>query len=249
MPSSPDHTPALVISQEAKDFCSSLMQKKARDRLAATNARDHPWIKHASKLHKGEDAAHELARHSEIVESLESFHEADDLKKLALEVIAFSTPPAKLHELRELFVKIDVDDSGTISLDEFKKAMALHPEIPLEHVEQIFKDMDIDHSGEVDYSEFISATLSAQKQSSQSILAAFNTLDSDKDGYITKSDLVTALDGQMSTENIEAMLQHADASGKVNFQVFKRVVLHGLKHSQKSPAAVMTSVAAAGSTA
>ena len=68
-----------------------------------------------------------------------------------------------------------------------------------------------------------------------------------QDGYITKSDLVTALDGQMSTENIEAMLQHADASGRVNFQTFKRVVLHGLKHSQRSPAHVVGTVAAAGS--
>ena len=117
------------VSADAKDFCSALMQKKPRDRLAATTAKDHKWIKNASKLHKGIDAAHELARHNEIVESLEAYCEADDLKKLALEVIAFSTPPAKLQELRDLFVKIDTDDSGMISLAEFKEAMALHPEV------------------------------------------------------------------------------------------------------------------------
>lgn len=96
-------------------------------------------------LHKGEDVAVEMARHQEIVDSLQSFSEADDLKKLALEVmtistpphpqacptthppirhsptqprlrqvIAFSTPPAKLEELRNMFVKMDKDDSGTI---------------------------------------------------------------------------------------------------------------------------------------
>ena len=64
-------------------------------------------------------------------------------------MIAFSTPPAKLAELRDLFVKMDVDDSGTISLQEFKDAMALHKEVPQERVEQMFRDMDIDHSGEV----------------------------------------------------------------------------------------------------
>jgi len=224
------------VSSEAKDFCMQLMQKKARDRLPATNAKDHPWIKHASKLHTGPDAAHELERHNEIVDSLQAFCEADDLKKLALEVIAFSTPPAKLHELRDLFVKIDVDDSGTISLPEFKDAMALHPEIPQERVEQMFNDMDIDHSGEVDYSEFLSATLSAQKHSNASILAAFNKLDSDNDGYITKEDLKLALDGQMEDKAIIDMLQHADASGRVNFQAFKRIVLHGLKSSSTSPA-------------
>ena len=60
-------------------------------------------------------------------------------------------------------------------------------------------------------------------------MAAFNTLDSDKDGFITKQDLITSLDGQMEVANIEAMLQHADATGRVNFQTFKRIVLHGLR--------------------
>lgn len=221
------------VSVEAKDFISSLMQKKPRDRLSATAAKDHPWIKHASRLHSGTDAAEELQRHQEIVESLEQFCEADDLKKLALEVIAFSTPPAKLHELRDLFVKIDVDDSGTISRDEFVKAMT-STEVPLDRVEQMFRDMDIDHSGEVDYSEFLSATLSAQKHSTASLMGAFNTLDSDKDGFITHKDIVEALDGQMADSSIREMLQHADASGRVNFQVFKRIMMQGLKNSSSS---------------
>jgi len=140
-------------------------------------------------------------------------------------------------------VKIDTDDSGTISRDEFKKAMLMHPEIPPEKIDHLFNDMDIDHSGEVDYSEFLSATLSAQKHSNASVLAAFNTLDSDHDGFITKQDLVTALDGQMDGKSIENMLQHADASGRVNFQTFKRIVLHGLKGSATSPAQIVSQVA------
>ena len=126
---------------------------------------------------------------------------------------------------------------------EFKEAMSLHTEVSPEHVEQMFHDMDMDHSGEVDYSEFLSATLSAQKHSKESIMAAFNTLDSDKDGFITKSDLVTALDGQMTVESIEQMLQHADASGRVNFQTFKSVVLHGLKATTAQPNHVVSAVA------
>jgi len=223
------------ISQEAKDFCSALMQKKPRDRLPATSAKDHPWIKHASNLHRGEDAAHDIARHNEIVESLEAFCEADDLKKLALEVIAYEMPPSKLDELRKLFVKMDVDDSGTVSLAEFKKAMSLHPEIPQARIEQMFHDMDIDHSGEVEYSEFIAATQSAQKHSTASMMAAFNTLDTDKDGYITRQDLVIALDHQMDNKVIDQMLEHADASGRVNFQTFKKTVLSGAKNTKTSP--------------
>lgn len=230
------------VSQEAKGFCAALMQKQPRDRLSATAAVAHPWIKNESKLHAGDDAAHELAKeaHSSIIDSLETFCEADDLKKLALEVIAFSTPPAKLAELREIFVKIDVNNTGTISMREFKDAMALHPEVPQARVEQMFRDMDMDSSGQVDYSEFLSATLSAQRHSNASILAAFNTLDADGDGYITKADLAKALDGQMGERKMQDMLQHADSSGRVNYQVFKNKLLHGLQRSpETSPTALV----------
>ena len=43
--------------------------------------------------------------------------------------------------------------------------------------------------------------------------------------------------------NIEAMLAHADATGRVNFQTFKRVVLHGLKSSPAPPQAIVAGVA------
>lgn len=126
------------ISQEAKDFCVALMQKRPKDRLPASEAVHHPWIKMESKHHSGEDAAHMLEKYDNVITSLSKFSESDDLAKLALEVIAFSTPPSKMEELRMLFQKIDTDDSGTIDFEEFKKAMALHPEYPPERLQQIF---------------------------------------------------------------------------------------------------------------
>jgi len=211
------------VSAEAKDFCSKLMQKSPKDRMSASAATKHPWIVHASTLHQGMDAAHEMARHNDIVESLEAFTHADDLKKLALESIAFSTPPAKLEELRKVFVSIDTDDSGTISMDEFKKSMAMHPEVPMEKVEQMFNNMDVNHSGEVDYLEFISATISTQKssQDKMSAMAAFSILDSDGDGFINKADVMAAVEGAFGDAEVDEMLKAHGRDGKINFQGFK----------------------------
>jgi hypothetical protein len=76
-------------------------------------SRSHSRAQGSSTLHKGIDAAHELQSHTEIVASLTSFAEADEFKKIALEVLAFSTPPEALKEMRDLFVKMDTDDSVT----------------------------------------------------------------------------------------------------------------------------------------
>ena len=79
----------------------SLMQKNPKDRLNGQAAIKHPWIQTLSTLHQG-NPADELARHGEIVESLQSFSQAHELKRAALEVIAFQTPPAKFEELRKV---------------------------------------------------------------------------------------------------------------------------------------------------
>ena len=50
------------ISDTAKDFCGKLMQKTPKDRMPASEAVHHQWIKQQSSLHQGEDAAHELQR-------------------------------------------------------------------------------------------------------------------------------------------------------------------------------------------
>ena len=51
--------------------------------------------------------------------------------QVALEVIAYSTPPAKMRMLRDLFVHMDTDNTGTITKEKFRHAMSMHPEIPI----------------------------------------------------------------------------------------------------------------------
>jgi len=188
------------VSAGAKDFVEALLRKKPSERLSAKDALTHPWVTQKSRMHEGEDAAHVLDKHNEIVQALQHFATMGNHKKLALEAIAFSTPPAKLHELRDVFKKIDVDDSGTISLKEFQDAMAMHTEIPQERVVAMFQKMDemASNHDEVDYTTFLAATLESQEViqdalshhiSSASLHAAFNMLDKDHDGYITEADL------------------------------------------------------------
>ena len=65
-----------------------------------------------------------------VLRSLQQFSDMEHMQKMALEVIAFATPPAKLEELRRLFSTVDADGNGTVSLDEFREAMKQFPEVP-----------------------------------------------------------------------------------------------------------------------
>merc|ERR1712216_349017 len=128
----------------------------------------------------------------------------------------------------------DTDDSGTLSLEEFKSAMAKHPEIPEARVQHIFDTMDWSHNGQVDYTAFIAATLSSQKtlNGSKSLAAAFAVLDHDNDGWITTHDLDRAFEGKLSRPSISKMVKDSSANGRIGFGSFKNLMI---ARQQKEP--------------
>ena len=59
------------------------------------------------------------------------------------------------------FKKMDVDDSGTVTMNEFKNAMA--SQAPSERIERIFKKMDKSGDDEVSFTEFLELTKKHQR--------------------------------------------------------------------------------------
>ena len=55
------------------------------------------------------------------------------------QAMAFVTQPARMEELRKIFVDMDRDQSGCISIEEFKEAMAAVPDVPAAQVHYIYK--------------------------------------------------------------------------------------------------------------
>jgi len=205
-------------STEAIDLISWLLQKNVDERPTPSEALAHPWFQQRSSVHAGPDAAHELQRRSTIVDSLEAFSAADGISKIALEVVAFTMPPARLDELRQVFRKMDIDGSGTLSLSEFKQAMALQPELPPERVEQMFAQMDVAHHGEVDYTEFLAAAVAgssclADGECSVRLKHAFRVLDSQRKGYIDADDVRAACGDSFSEKSARVMITQCSANG------------------------------------
>ncbi len=53
----------------------------------------------------------------------QSFRMRNRFKQLAMLVIARATPVSELQGLRELFQRLDVDNSGLLSLDELRRGL------------------------------------------------------------------------------------------------------------------------------
>ena len=65
--------------------------------------------------------------------------------------------PAEVKELSNLFKQLDMDGSGTITIDELIKGLKDYEN--KDKLLDILKGADVDGSGDINYSEFIAACM------------------------------------------------------------------------------------------
>mmetsp|Transcript_5376 Transcript_5376/g.18040 ORF Transcript_5376/g.18040 Transcript_5376/m.18040 type:complete len:553 (+) Transcript_5376:68-1726(+) len=227
------------VSHEGIDFITALLQKDPKQRISASEALKHPWFTCAPKE---VDAGEAEERNAAVLASLESFARADDIKKVALEVIAFATPSNVLAELRKTFQNIDTDKSGTISPAEFKEAMGFTlrsaresggegDDIASKHIDALFRHADINASGELDYTEFLGAGLCQTRHVTKpSMMSAFAILDCNGDGFISKLELRATLGEDYEEAELEEMIASCGGENScITFEQFKAMMLKDMK--------------------
>ncbi|XXG74981.1 hypothetical protein AAC387_Pa07g3577 [Persea americana] len=224
------------ISNSAKDFVKKLLVKDPRARLTAAQALSHPWVR------EGGDAS-EIPVDISVLSNLRQFVKYSRLKQFALRALATTFSEEEIADLRDQFDAIDVDKSGTISLEEMRHALAkdLPWKLKEPRVLEILQAIDSNTDGLVDFPEFIAAALRVhQLEEHDSEMwqersqAAFEKFDVDRDGYITPEELKmhTGLRG-----SIDPLLEEADIDkdGKISLSEFRRLLRTASMSSRNMP--------------
>lgn len=76
-----------------------------------------------------------------------------------MEMMSLTMNPDQVRAMRQAFESIDTENTGVLSLEEFKNALKNFKEFSSARVEEIFKNIDQDDVGVISYSEFLAATL------------------------------------------------------------------------------------------
>jgi calcium-dependent protein kinase len=120
------------ISSDAKNFVEHLLVVNPARRMTARDAAEHPFISKSMQL-SARKPNPEMSRR--VKSNLVRYADSTDFKKIALTVLAKSMTPEEMLELREIFAAFDTGNDGTISFDEFKKALSQshYTEQELEH--------------------------------------------------------------------------------------------------------------------
>jgi len=150
---------------------------------------------------------------------------------LPLECATFDAEEIK--RLGKRFRKLDLDGSGSLSIDEFMSLPELQQNPLVQRVIDIF---DTDGDGEVDFKEFIEglSQFGVKSDKEQKLRFAFRIYDMDRDGFISNGELFQVLKMMVGSNLKDTQLQQIvdktiqihdrDGDGKISFEEFCAVI-------------------------
>ncbi|XP_041468705.1 calcineurin subunit B type 2 [Lytechinus pictus] len=139
----------------------------------------------------------------------------------------------EIRRLGKRFKKLDLDNSGSLSVDEFMSLPELQQNPLVQRVIDIF---DEDGNGEVDFKEFIQGVsqFSVKGDKESKLRFFFRIYDVDHDGYISNGELFQVLKMMVGSNLKDTQLQQIvdktitnadlDGDGKISYEEFCTVV-------------------------
>lgn len=209
------------ISDQAKDFIRRMLVVEPTERPTAAEALEHEWI----VLHHRErsmDSRPSASFKKQIQEHIVEYADMGEFRKLALNVVAKKSTSKEIIALRKVFEEFDVENDGTITLQEFTTALS-SSDYSEEEIKAIFQKVDVNKNDVINYTEFLAATLETQGAIEEYRLAeAFDAIDSDDSGYISRENLRTILGDRSDEKFIDQLIAEADfrRDGRISYEEF-----------------------------
>eukprot|EP00775_Hariotina_reticulata_P005659 gene5659-5898_t len=206
------------VSQPAKDCVRRMLVRDPSKRASAAEVLADDWIRENG-------VAGDNLIEPEVLKRIRGFAAMNKLKKEALKVIAGNLPVDEIVGLKEMFMAMDKDNSGTITVDEMRDGLrSKGTKIPEVELQRIMENADVNGDGKVDYEEFLAATMHLGKlEREENLYKAFQYFDQDGSGYITVDELQAALkehgDAAAVAEHIRDILADVDKDkdGRIDY--------------------------------
>lgn len=178
------------LSADAQDFIQQLLEKDVAQRMNASEALEHPWLK--GRLSPSNDIG------TDVLKSLRTFAQGSHLRRAALTILAYSLTSAELEGLEQTFLDFDNSGRGTITLEQLQETMQSRLKISSEEVTRVFHSFDFAQNEEIQYTPFVAALLETRVcLHEDKVRAAFDAFDVDGKGYITADSLVRGFNGRL----------------------------------------------------
>lgn len=194
------------VSQQAKDFISCVLVTDPAKRPTAEECQRSEWLMERTKRDRDN-----LSLNPNVIKALRSFRNFSELRKLLCEVIGFTLLPEQMALLRNDFEKLDVEQTGEISLGGLKRVLIANAENGLlgsydeREVVEIFNALRLhDSDTTIHWHHFLAAGLSELPVDERNHMLAFDKIDQERKGYITVEDIM-----KICPEKLKATRSHS----------------------------------------
>jgi len=210
-------------SENCKDFVQRLLVVDPKKRLSAAEALEHRWLQ-----------AHDHHEHvidQAMIEDLCNFAKVSVFRRACLGVLSWSLGVEERKQVRDAFLQIDKDRSGTITINEFKQAVEANCEIDDETLEKAFKALDANHKDEVNYHEFLAAMVASRISLHDHLLkVAFRRFDVDNSGTITVENLREVLGETFEGNEVQNLLSELNLKndGAISYEEWIQYLKGGM---------------------
>lgn len=213
------------VSQDAKNLIRMLLEKDYyKKRYTAEQALGHVWISKMAPQAKKEPLQ------AGLVSNLRSFNAANRFKRVALQVIATQLTEDKYIHLRRLFLSLDKNGDGMLSIKEISDGLK-EAKLDSKELQQILATIDCDRSGVIEYKEFLAATMDKRDYlNSDACWSAFCAFDKNGDGKISLDELKLVLEDESvgaalkdsKLQSAEELMKEIDRDGnnQIDFEEF-----------------------------
>lgn len=210
------------VSKPAFDFVSKLLVVDPEARLDAKRALEHPWIaerKRSAESRTSVDGA--------VAEALLSFGRQSQFRRSCMQLMAWSLNAEERGQVRQAFMELDRNHTGTIKLWQLKEVLEDNFHIPEDATAEAIKALDSNGDDELNYFEFLAAMISRRiALHDDLLLSTFRRFDVESSGFITGEDLKQILGPEVNVQEIMSEVDQ-NADDKISCEEFVAYLKRG----------------------
>jgi len=223
------------VSEPVLQLINAMICADVQQRSSAVQAFNSPWVQY-------QKVCEEDRVNNQLLEQIQKFLTCNRLKRVALRIIAQQIGDDTVDRLRNIFLEMDTDNTGTLNRYKMMEAVRVLEvnEMVGSGMVELMCQLDPTGQGNVEYTEFLAATMTPdQYMNEDTIKMAFTHLDSDMDGRITRKDLGVLIDnndgirdaglwgtslGEVISELERIMSSDEDGNGGIDFEEFMKLM-------------------------
>jgi len=225
------------VSAEAQDFVGTLLDKDPCSRPTAQTALQHPWL-----TNNAIQADPHIQLSCTVLLSLRTYMCSSKLRRTILQLLALELSPYQTTDLRAIFLQLDRNSKGTISLADLKEVICgMHEErsVPssavaegttMQFIAELCNVLDDNGDQQLYYTQFLAAaSQTSLPLHAEALRKVFHRLDRDCSGTISACDLCQAF-GEKYTVNSATILCEPevtlDTHEEITFDALSRMFEH-----------------------